>query len=170
MANIETKPHRRMTEHELENEISHTFDAMSQQKDKLFQFFFFYNNKFGYIPMNEAIAMQNKMTEALNYATKTLGISSVSALLLDLAYLRKKTARLPLVWKFAWRIPYYGLISIFGYGYGYETKFEPISKEMADLVDKNRLDYNKYRSIYQALYTERVGQPLPEFDIEDKSD
>ena len=168
MQSPETKPLRKMTEQELEIEISHTFDAMYQQKQALFQFFYYYNNITGYIPNEEMININEKIQSAFDYSAKTLTVTAVSALILDVLYLRRKTANFSRFWKLGWRIPYYVILPIYGYGYGYEKGFKPVVEEMEKSVERNRLDYDKYRNVYKSLYRQKIGEPLPEFEVDDK--
>ena len=166
MSDTSTPPLRKMTAQELESDISQTYDVLSQHKAKLFQFFYFYNNKFGYIPQEEVSDIGSQMENALRFALLTSSVAIGTALALDILFLKKKTVHISRLWKVAWRVPYYGLITIYGYGIGYERRTRPILKNMEASCDRNQLDYNKYRNVLKTLYKEKMGEPLPDFDMD----
>ena len=156
---------RNLTEEELEIEINQVYNSIQHNPNALFQFFYFYNHRTNYIPLDDIIRSKELVEEGMKKADRYAIMSVGAFALFDALYFRKVISSMSLIKKTGIRAVSYFAISFFGYGYGYETGLKPSLEFMQSSIERNNLQYSKFHNIYWMLYKERVGSPLKDFEI-----
>ena len=160
MSENQPENNKKLTEEELEAQINKTYDILSKNQNNMFELFAMHNDKFKYMPLTIAKETDQKLKEARSFISYSILTATAIGALGDIAYLRKKTSKFPLLLNIAIRFPYYYVAGVVGYGFGYFKKMEPVNQDIKDVIDDYNLDFSKYRKMYRTLYENQLGKPL----------